>query len=77
VYGLEWVTQSYRNFRPPPPFPFPGEGGVGRGARCQLSICADVAAIVRQSASAVLSHKQQSADLGKVLVVVYNRRWSD
>jgi len=24
-----------------------------------------------------LSHKQQSADLGKVLVVVYNRRWSD
>ena len=34
-------------------------------------------AIVGQSALAVLSHKQQSADLGKVLVVVYNRGWSD
>ena len=44
---------------------------------CRLSICADAAAIVGQSASAVLSHKQQSADLGKVFVVVYNRGWSD
>jgi len=25
----------------------------------------------------VVSHKQQSAHSGKVLVVVYNRRWSD
>jgi len=30
-----------------------------------------------QSTSAVVSHKQQCADSGKVLVVVYNRRWSD
>ena len=31
----------------------------------RLSICADAAAIVGQSASAVVSHKQQSADSGK------------
>ena len=43
----------------------------------RVSLSADAAAVVGQSASAVLSHKQQSADLGKVLVVVYNRRWSD
>ena len=36
----------------------------------RLSLSADAAAVVGQSASAVLSHKQQSADLGKVLVVV-------
>jgi len=72
---IKLFTSVLTNCAPPPPFPFPGEGGGG--ARCQLSICAAVAAIVGQSASAVLSHKQQSAHLGKVLVVVYNTRWSD
>jgi len=43
----------------------------------RMSLCADAAAIVGQSASAVVSHKQQSADSGKMLVVVYKRMWSD
>jgi len=53
---------------------------VGCLLRCLgrlLSLCADVAAIVGQSALAVVSHKQERADSGKVLIAVYNRRSSD
>jgi len=39
---------------------------------CHISLCG-----VTNMTMQTLSHKQQSADLGKVLVVVYNTRWSD